>query len=145
MNMDELRQFCDNEFRNIDQIIDELMRVYQPGRDDYSLQERAAMAAFIVNIYGGLEKILKQMLIFDRLDVKDSPEWHEKILRKAGEIGILTPELFQILSRYLAFRNYFLYSYIFNIRWEDMKVMVDAMKEVIEKIRKEVYEYIDTI
>jgi len=145
MNMDELRQFCDNEFRNIDQITDELMRLYQPGRDDYSLQERAAMAAFIVNIYGGIEKILKQMLIFDRLDVKDSPEWHEKILKKAGEIGILPPELFQVLSRYLAFRNYFLYSYIFNIRWEDMRVMVDAMKDVIEKIRKEVYEYIDTI
>ena len=85
------------------------------------------------------------MLLYDKLEIADSPGWHEKVLRKAGEIGILPPELFQMLSRYLSFRNYFIYSYVFTIKWDDMKPLVDAMKDVAAQIRSEVDEYLQTI
>ena len=145
MTVDELKQYSDGEFANIDRVIDGLFSVYTPEKTGYSLAEQAAMAIFIVNIYSGVENILKQMLIFDKLDIQNSPEWHEKVLRKAGEIGILPPELFQMLSKYMSFRNYAIYSYVFNIRWEDMKVLVDAIKDVIAKLRSEIDEYIQTI
>ena len=145
MTIDELKKYCDGEFRSIDRIMDELFSVYRPEKSDYTLAEEAAIGAFTVNIYGGVENILKQMLIYDKLDIKDSPEWHEKVLKKANEIGILPPNLYQILSKYLAFRNYFIYAYIFNIKWEEMKVLVDAIKDVLTKFRSEVDEYIQTI
>lgn len=145
MTIDELKKYCDGEFRSIDRIMDELFSVYRPEKSDYTLAEEAAIAAFIVNIYSGFENILKQMLIFDKLDITDSPAWHEKVLKKANEIGILPPDLYQILSKYLAFRNYFIYAYIFNIKWEEMKVLVDAIKDVLTKFRSEVDEYIQTI
>ncbi len=145
MTIDELKKYCDGEFRSIDRIMDELFSVYRPEKPDYTLAEEAAIAAFIVNIYSGFENILKQMLIFDKLDITDSPAWHEKVLKKANEIGILPPDLYQILSKYLAFRNYFIYAYIFNIKWEEMKVLVDAIKDVLTKFRSEVDEYIQTI
>ena len=85
------------------------------------------------------------MLIFDKLDITDSPSWHEKVLKKAGEIGILPPDLHQILAKYLAFRNYFIYAYIFNIKWEESKILVDAIKDVLTKFKSEVNEYIQTI
>ena len=109
------------------------------------MAEQAAIAALVMNAYSGIENILKQMLIFDKLDVHDSPEWHEKILQKAGEIGILPPELFQMLSRYLSFRNFFIYSYIFNINWEDLKALVDAIRDLLLKLKSEVDEYLLTI
>lgn len=145
MTIDELKQYTGREFENINRVIDELFSVYTPGKTGYSLAEQAAMAAFIVNIYSGAENILKQMLIYDKLDIQNSPEWHEKVLKKAGEIGILPPELFQMLSKYLSFRNYAIYSYVFNIRWEDMKVLVDAIKDVLAKLRSEVNEYMQAI
>ncbi len=95
MTIEELKRYCDEEFGNIDRVKEELFSLYSPEKSEYSTAERAAMASFVVNIYGGIEKILKQMLVFDKLDIKDSPEWHEKVLKKAGEIGILPPELFQ--------------------------------------------------
>ena len=109
------------------------------------MAEQAAIAALVINVYSGIENILKHMLIFDKLDIQDSPEWHETLLRKAGEIGILPPELFQILSRYLSFRNFFIYSYIFNINWEDMKALVDAIRDLITKLKSEINEYLLTI
>ena len=145
MTLDELKQFCSVEFQNIDRVYGELFSVYSTDKNEYTLSEQAAIAAFVVNIYSGIENVLKQMLLFDRLDIENSPVWHEKVLRKAGEIGILPPELFQILSRYLSFRNYFIYTYIFNIKWEDMKSLVDAIKDVIAQTRSEVDEYLQTI
>ena len=98
----------------------------------------------MLNVYSGIEIILKQMLVFDKLNIEDSPGWHEKVLRKAGEIGILPPDYIQMLSKYLAFRNYFMYTYIFNINWEDMKALVDALKDLVTKVHTEVDEYMQT-
>lgn len=145
MTVDELNKYSDEEFKNIDRVIEELFNVYKPEQTTYSLAEQAAMATFIVNVYGGIENILKKMLIYDKLDIDDSPEWHEKLLQKSSEIGILPPELFQVLSRYLSFRNFFIYNYAFNIKWEDMKVLVDALKDLNNKFRAEIDEYLQVL
>jgi uncharacterized protein YutE (UPF0331/DUF86 family) len=145
MTIDELKQYCNREFDNIDRVLNELFSLYKPEKTEYTLSEQAAVAAFIMNVYSGIESILKQILIFDKLNIQDSPEWHEKVLRKASEIGILLPELYQVLSRYLAFRNYFIYTYIFNIKWEDIKTLVDPIQDVVSKIRTEVEEYLQMI
>ena len=145
MTTDELKKYCDGEFQSIDRIAQELFSVYIPDKTEYSLSEKASIYAFLANIYSGFENILKQMLIFDKLDIADSPGWHEKVLKKAGEIGILTPELFPIFSKYLAFRNYFTYAYIFNIQWDETRGLIDAISDVLAKFRAEVYEYIQTI
>jgi uncharacterized protein YutE (UPF0331/DUF86 family) len=145
MTIDELKQFCTREFENIDRIAEELFTVYKTDKTDYTMAEQAAVAALVMNVYSGVEIILKEMLIFDKLDVHDSPEWHEKVLKKSGEIGILPPELFQILSRYLSFRNFFIYSYVFNINWEDLKALVDPLRGVIDNLKSEINEYLLTI
>ncbi len=145
MTAEELKNYCNGEFGNIERIVHELHSVYRPDKKEFTLAEQAAVSAFLVNSYSGVENILKQMLIFDRLDISDSPSWHEKVLKKAGEIGILPPELFQVLSKYLAFRNYFIYAYIFNINWDETKVLVDAFEGVLKQFRTEVEEYIQTI
>lgn len=145
MTIEELKKYCSGEFDNINRVADEIFTVYKPEKTDYTLAEEAAMSALLVNIYSGVENILKQMLIYDKLEVGDSPGWHEKVLKKAAEIGILPPDLFQVLSKYLAFRNFFIYSYVFNIKWEDMKALVDAIRDVVTKTRAEIEEYLQTI
>ncbi len=145
MTIDDLKKYCDGEFTNINRIVDELYSVYKPDKTDYPVAEQAAIAALLINIYSGIENILKQMLKFDKLEIDDSPDWHEKVLRKAGEVAILPPDLIQLLSKYLAFRNYFLYTYIFNIKWDDMKFMVEAARDVVSNVHSEVEEYIQSI
>jgi hypothetical protein len=145
MTIEELKNYLDQEFKNIDRIVNELFSLYKPEKSEYTIAEQAAVAAFIVNIYSGIEKILKQMLLYDKLDVHDSPEWHEKVLKKSSEIGILPPDLFKILSSYLAFRNYYIYTYVFNIKWENVTALADTVNDVIGKLRSEINEYIQSI
>lgn len=145
MTIDELKKYCAGEFSQINRIVDELYTVYKPDKTEYPVAEQAAIAALLINFYGGIEGILKQMLKFDKLDVGDSPDWHEKVLRKAGEVAILPPDLIQLLSKYLAFRNFFIYNYIFNIKWDDIKSMVDASRDIVSNVQSEVEEYIQSI
>lgn len=145
MTKEELKEYCDREFKNIDRVMEELFSLYRPEKQAYTLAEQAAIAAFLVNIYSGFENILKQVLIYDKLDVKDSPEWHEKVLKKAAEIGLIPPDFTQIISKYLSFRNHFLYTYIFNIKWDDVKVLLEALRDVVARFRSEVEEYIQII
>ncbi len=112
MTIDELKQFCDSEFGSIEKVTKEIFSVYLPDKQDYSLAEQASVAALVINVYSGIENVLKQMLVYDKLDVSDAPGWHEKVLRKSNEIGILPPELYQVLIKYLAFRNYFIYAFV---------------------------------
>ncbi len=145
MTIDELKQYCENEFRNIDRILDELFIVFRHEDGEYTLAEQAAISTYIMNTYSAVESILKQMLLYDKLDVGDAPGWHEKVLRKAGEIGILPPDLLHTIAKYLSFRNYFIYSYMFNIKWEDMKPLVEGVKDLITQIRSETDEYLQSI
>ncbi len=145
MTIDELKKYCEGEISNINRIVDELYSVYKPDKTEYPVSEQAAIAALLINAYSGIEGILKQVLKFDKLDVGDSPDWHEKVLRKSGEIAILPPDLIQLLSKYLAFRNFFLYNYIFNINWDDMKSMVDVTRDVVSNVQSEVDDYLQSI
>ena len=145
MTLDELRQYCDGEFESIDKVVHELQALYSQEKQSYTVAEQASLATFIMNAYSGMENALKNMLLYDKLDIEDSPGWHEKVLKKSGEIGILPPELFQLLTKYLAFRNYFIYSYVFTIQWEEMRPLVEGMKDVVDQVRAEVNEYLQTI
>ncbi len=145
MTIDELKKFCDNELKNIDRVTEEIFTVCKPDKADYSVAEEAAIGAFMMNVYTGIERTLKQMLLFDKLDVSDSPEWHEKLLRKAGEIGIIPTELQPVLARVLSFRNFFVYNYTFDVKWEELKVLVDAVRDLTGKLRSEIEEYLQTI
>jgi len=145
MTIDELKQYCENEFSNIDRILQELFTVFRQEKAEYTLAEQAAISTYMMNTYSAVESILKQMLLHDKLDVGDAPGWHEKVLRKEGEIGILPPDLLHTISKYLSFRNYFIYTYMFNIKWEDMKPLADGIKDMIAQIRSETDEYLQTI
>jgi hypothetical protein len=145
MTIDELKKICDNELKNIDRVTEEIFSVYDPDKADYTVTEEAAIGAFMMNVYTGIERTLKQMLVYDKLDVADAPGWHEKVLKKAGEIGIIPTELQPVLASFLSFRNFFIYNYTFDIKWEEMKVLVDAVGDLNRKLRSEIEEYLQTI
>ncbi len=144
MTKEELKEYCNAEFKNIDRVIEELFSIVSPDKS-YTIAEIAAIATFMLNAYNGIENILKEMLLFDKLEVKDSPTWHEEVIKKAAELGILPPDLYQNLSTHLSFRRFFVHTYIFNMKLEELKMLVDGIKGIIARFKSEVDEYIQVI
>jgi hypothetical protein len=67
MKKEQLREYREAEYENIDTILAEVVSLMVPGKSDYSTPELAALATFIHNCYNGFEKILKLVLIYQSI------------------------------------------------------------------------------
>ena len=102
----------------------------------------AAIATFIHNCYNGVENVLKRVLSFNQIEMKDTPTWHKDLLKASLDIGIVTNDLYNTLSNYLSFRHFFVHSYSFTLRWDELRPLVDDLEKTLEKFRSAIYNYI---
>jgi len=51
MKKQQLREYCEAEFENIDNVISQLISLVKTEKIDYSISELAAMATFLHNCY----------------------------------------------------------------------------------------------
>lgn len=135
MQNQRLREYCAAEFENIETVLSELHFVIRPGKADYSVAELAAIATFVHNCYNGVENILKRVLLSQQTAIKDSPTWHRELLKTSFDKGIISEELYEILSNYLSFRHFFVHAYSFNVRWEELRPLVEKLKNTIMEFK----------
>jgi len=94
----------------IENTLAELTKALQSG--DRSYVVLAGMAAFVHNLYNGIENILKRMLLAkgQSLDMR-SPFWHHDLLKAAIDQQIISETLSKVLKDYLGFRHFFVHAY----------------------------------
>ncbi len=145
MNKKRLKEYCDVEFENISMVLNELFSVLDENKSEYSKAELAAIATFLHNYYSGTENIIKRVLQFENCKIKNSATWHKDLLKICFEKGIIAEELFHSLLSFLSFRHYFVHSYSFNLRWEELKPLVNTVKETNKNISFSIYNWIDNL
>lgn len=96
------------------------------NRDKISVIELAAIATFLQNTYNGIENILKRILKFKRIYVRQSRTYHKDILNISVDNKIITPEISGELEEYLAFRHFFIHGY--GVMLDDEKLLPIAKK-----------------
>lgn len=143
MTRQQLKEYCDAEFENIDIVISDLFSVVKAEKTEYSISELAAIATFTHNFYNGIENILKRVLSFKHLEIKDSPTSHKDLLKTAFDSGIISKELYDTLSDYLSFRHFFVHAYSFTLRWEELRPLVDRIKKTLENFKSAIYSFIE--
>jgi uncharacterized protein YutE (UPF0331/DUF86 family) len=143
MKREQLKEYCDAEFENIDAVLIELFSVVKNKKSRYLTSELAAIATFIHNFYNGIENILKRALIFKQVEMIDTPTWHKDLLKTSSDMGIISSDLYNALSNYLSFRHFFIHAYSFTLRWEELKPLVVDLKNVLKSFKSEIYRYID--
>lgn len=145
MTKQQLRKYCEAEFDNIDAVISEIFIVVVPDKTEYSTAELAAIATFIHNFYNGIENILKRILIYEKTEIKETPTWHKHLLKSSADKGILSDELYNALSNYLSFRHFFIHSYGFSLRWDELRPLVDRIQSKLDLFKNSVNGYIDSL
>jgi len=83
----QLREYCEAEFENIDTVVFELFSIAKTEKSEYSTAELAAIATFTHNCYNGIENILKRILSFKQIEMKETPTWHKYLLKTSLDIG----------------------------------------------------------
>jgi len=144
MTKQRLKEYCDAEFENIDTVLYQLNEVLKPEAG-YSIADLAAIATFIHNFYNGVENILKRISSYRRIERRDTPTWHKDILKAAADIGIISDDLYNTLSNYLSFRHFFVHSYSFTLRWEELKPLVNDIEKTSDNFKKATYIFIGSL
>jgi uncharacterized protein YutE (UPF0331/DUF86 family) len=144
MTKQQLNEYCNAEFENIDTVLYQLKVVLKPEAD-YSIAELAAIATFIHNFYNGVENILKRISAYRQIELKNTPTWHKDILKTAADFGIITDELYDSLSNYLSFRHFFVHSYSFTLRWEELKPLVNDIEKTLSTYKTATYIFIGSL
>ena len=142
MTDQQLKEYCEAEFENIDTVASELFSVVKDDASEYSTPELAAIATFLHNIYNGFENILKRVLISEKTVIKNSPTWHKEMLKISFEKGIIDDRLYNTLSEYLAFRHFFVDAYSFNLNWEALKSLVNNLKNTLKMFKSSIIRYL---
>lgn len=143
MTSQQLKEYCEAEFENIDRVVLELLSIVKAKNEGFTIIELAAIATFLHNFYNGIENILKRVLLFERIEIQDTPTWHKDMLKISSEFKIITSDLYHQLSNYLSFRHFFIHAYSFALKWEDIKPLVKSVEEVLQKFKSEIYACID--
>ncbi|MEW6096945.1 MAG: hypothetical protein AB1567_10565 [bacterium] len=143
MTKQQIKEYCEAEFENIDIVISELSSMVQTKKSEYSIPELAAISTFIHNFYNGIENILKRVLLYRQIETKNTPTWHKNLLKTSLAMGIIDNDLFDNLSNYLSFRHFFVHAYSFTLRWEDMEPFVDDLDSILSKFKFAIYNFID--
>ena len=105
--------------------------------------EIAAIASVLHSFYNGIENIF--VLVIKKIDgenIKEASNWHKEVLIKASHSsvnrnGVISDELRQSLSDYLAFRHFFRHSYTFLLSWDELKRLANNLNNVWENVKGE--------
>ncbi len=142
MTDQQLKEYCEAEFENIDTVVSDLFSVVKDDTSEYSTPELAAIATFLHNIYNGFENILKRVLISEKIEIKNTPTWHKDMLKTSFEKGIIDDRLYNTLSEYLAFRHFFVHAYSFNLDWNALKPLVNNIKDTLKMFKSTIIRYL---
>ena len=124
--MTNSQDYLTAEINNIERTLGDLRTAWErPVRLGVEL---TAAAAYLQDVYHGMENILKHLLKSKGVMLPNSGSWHKDLVGLAVVHGILSPVLSEQVLVYLGFRHYFLHSYGFSLKESQLDPLV---KEVV--------------
>ncbi|MEA1895242.1 MAG: hypothetical protein U9N36_08600 [Euryarchaeota archaeon] len=138
--MVSLREKVDVELENVSTVFDELEKIKdEPSK---TIVELAGIGTFLHNFYTGIENILKQILHDEDIPIPFSDSWHRDMLIPASKEKIVTETTRVRLTKYLAFRHFFVHAYSFLLGERELKLLVDDVFDTHSTFKEEINAFI---
>lgn len=134
--MVSLQQRIQAELENIDELFKELPSHLLLPR--LSVLELAGVAALLHNFYNGIENILKQIIIAQKIKVPDGHSWHKDLLDIAVKEKIISEECKNYLGQYLAFRHFFSHAYALDLYPDKLEPLVEDASKLYSLFKNEI-------
>lgn len=105
---------------------------------EMSKAEKSGIATFLMNIYTGMENILRNILEEDKgMKIRKSEQWHKQLLASAVDQHIISEELRETLLKYMRFRHYHTHGYGYMTDWNRVKPLAENAKNTVERFFSE--------
>ncbi|KAF5410278.1 MAG: hypothetical protein U9N46_01955 [Euryarchaeota archaeon] len=124
------------EMENITTVLTDLERVKdEPHKEPVVI---VGLGAYLQNIYTGMENILKQLLLYNRIPIPNTPTWHKDLLNLAVEHRLITGETADKMGKYLFFRHFFAHAYGFLLDEAKLNPLMDNISDVYTEFKEEI-------
>jgi hypothetical protein len=137
--MVRLKQRIQAELENIDEIFKEMPLHSSLPR--LSMLELAGVAALLHNFYNGIENILKQIFVWQKIPVPEGQSWHKDLLENAVKEEIISEECKSHLGQYLAFRHFFSHAYALDLYPEKMEPLVEDSQKLYSIFKNDINKF----
>lgn len=142
--MDELWEELEAERELIENTLAELDKALKYEVRNYTIL--AGIAAFIHNLYNGIENIIKRMLAATgKLVPTQSPSWHQELLQTAVKENIISESLAQTLKDYLAFRHFFVHAYSLRLDEQQLLPLANNAPNIWQQFYTEIQTMFQTL
>ena len=152
MNPIELREEIAVELESMEMIVDELVALKQDmAHRKPTTREKTAAAAFLAQFYNGIENILKRIYRYSGVPVPTGESWHVELFQSfCSPTHPDLPQLFDqdlasALAPYRRFRHVAFHSYGYQLEWTRMVTGVENVKNIFEKIKSNISDYLKSI
>lgn len=145
MRKEQINDYCQAEFENIEEVINEIFKLTGSKKNKFNIVELAALGTFLHNFYNGVENILKRILDLKDIRIADTSTWHKDLLQMVKGERIISNGLYKGLLPYLTFRHFFIHSYSPHLVWKEMKALVDNLEDTYKDFKDTVKKYLKNI
>ena len=138
--MVRLSQKIQAELENIDELFKEMPP--HSSLSKLSTLELAGVAALLHNFYNGIENILKQIFVSQKISVPEGQSWHKDLLETAVKEKIITEECKNHLGQFLAFRHFFSHAYALDLYPEKMEPLVENSQVLYSIFKNDINKFL---
>lgn len=127
------------ELENLDEIIDEMPSFSE--LPNLSNLELAGVAALLHNFYNGVENIIKQIFLSQKINLPEGQSWHKDLLESAVQESIISGECKNFLGQYLAFRHFFSHAYALDLYPDKMEPLVNHCSNLYSLFKDDISSF----
>jgi len=138
--MSRIRDIVNSEFENIETVLNEIKKV--KDRENKETVILVGLGAFLQNFYNGIENILKQLLLYNKVTISNSPNWHKDLLNLSIEKKIISKKTANKIGKYLYFRHFCAHNYGFLIEEEKLMSLVENVFDVFIAFQKDIIRFL---
>lgn len=134
--MGSLTQEIVAEKENVEETLNNLKDAL--ARTSKSVIELSAIAAFLHNVYNGIENILKQTLKAKGIKIPKTETWHKDLLNTSASNGIISEKIADELYEYLTFRHFFIHAYGFMLDEKQLEGLTNDIPNIWSRFLSEI-------
>ena len=148
----ELREEIAVELESMELTVNELVALQRDlKKKEPTTREKTAAAAFLAQLYNGLENILKRISSYNNVSLPAGETWHVELFQRFCSPShpdlpqLFDEELASALAPYRRFRHVMFHSYGFQLDWSRMAEGIAKVDSVFDRIKSSLSQYLQTI
>lgn len=121
------------------------------GREEPTVREKTAAAAFLAQFYNGVENILKRISRFHAVPLPTGDTWHVDLFKRfcmppyEPLPALFDEPLASALAPFRKFRHVVYHGYGFELDWSRMREGIERVESVFTQFKLVLSDYLQTL